>query len=573
MKKTRARKIFNSNGATLIEVMASLGVLGVLILATSHLSSLVSNAAHDINKHQNARQLLGLVRLHLSQADLCDRALTEVDGNSEPVILHDNGNWLNSEGVEISMRIPGLNACTTTACTTMTSDRLTSSNTHNKLPLHGLQIDSLRLYDSYKVDPTPAPAINESLYFGRIILQVSKIQQSTGGKSLRPMHVSPILFSRNNTTGQIKTCKSSYSQTTPELCTQMGCTYNTSNTPPCSCPNFWSGCENPGESPVAVRGGVLFCKPLGGQCPDGSMLTGVAVGKVYCMRESQNLANFALESSTVAEGNLKTIKVRISTGQPAPQVITLTKVDGAATEGIGNDFTVNNYNLTFAAGATEVDFVVQGLNDVSYEPISETAVFRITAVPDGLSIGDTDEHILTISDVLFYNWSYNDWGACSAPCGDGTQARNAYCRASSGAAVNDNFCSINEPKPADQTQACNLGACAVVTTNYPAADCKSEGCDINGTCGILNYTAWDPPPNECYTHANNLVSATMWDCRNCAGAPAVTNGNSWVNKGSAQPGNCYAYYNVTQLNWVEPYPTPCTFGTCITNGTNIYRCE
>jgi hypothetical protein len=80
-----------------------------------------------------------------------------------------------------------------------------------------------------------------------------------------------------------------------------------------------------------------------------------------------------------------------------------------------------------------------------------------------------------------YAWNAGTWGACSASCGGGAQARSVICQDSKGNTVANSNCTGAMPA---STEACNSGAC-LPTCNY---------------YDIYGYT--DPTPFS----ANNMVN-------------------------------------------------------------------
>eukprot|EP00873_Tetraselmis_striata_P013645 jgi/Tetstr1/433909/TSEL_023089.t1 len=99
-----------------------------------------------------------------------------------------------------------------------------------------------------------------------------------------------------------------------------------------------------------------------------------------------------------------------------------------------------------------------------------------------------------------YQWSYSKWSACSAPCGDGVQQREAQCvDSATGYVVADEQCYLRQD--ARLTSPCSLGACPTyqwVPGPWGSCDAKCDG-------GVSNRTL------SCVSSRGELVNVTQCD--------------------------------------------------------------
>lgn len=62
----------------------------------------------------------------------------------------------------------------------------------------------------------------------------------------------------------------------------------------------------------------------------------------------------------------------------------------------------------------------------------------------------------TYVELVAAEWTSGSWGACSATCGGGTQARDVKCKNANGTEVDESFCAAVKPVTTD---VCNVEAC------------------------------------------------------------------------------------------------------------------
>ena len=125
-------------------------------------------------------------------------------------------------------------------------------------------------------------------------------------------------------------------------------------------------------------------------------------GSVVTVRDNDGpappSASFAAESSSVAEdGGTHNVPVNLSQAAPSGGLTLGYIVAGTATEGSGNDFTIQGSgSLTIPAGTTTADIPV-AINDDSTQEGAETVILTLTG-GTGYTLGSPRIYTLTITD-------------------------------------------------------------------------------------------------------------------------------------------------------------------------------
>ncbi len=97
--------------------------------------------------------------------------------------------------------------------------------------------------------------------------------------------------------------------------------------------------------------------------------------------------------------------------------------------------------------------------------------------------GNTNESVVSVGFSYTYSWVGNAWGACSVPCGGGTQNRTISCKRSDGQIASQDKCPSSKIAT---SQACNTAACLVDDKNYSGVARHGEVA-LTAPCG---YRKW-----------------------------------------------------------------------------------
>ena len=104
--------------------------------------------------------------------------------------------------------------------------------------------------------------------------------------------------------------------------------------------------------------------------------------------------SFESNSYTISEGGLATISVTLNITSTAPITVSYALADGTATA--GDDYTLSNGQLSFAAGVSRQTFIVQTQDDAVAEA-NETVLLTLSA-PQNAELGTISTATLTILD-------------------------------------------------------------------------------------------------------------------------------------------------------------------------------
>ena len=130
----------------------------------------------------------------------------------------------------------------------------------------------------------------------------------------------------------------------------------------------------------------------------GSVTTALVTVTVDDDETPQPVASFAAASSSAAEdGGTHNVTVNLTQAAPSSGLTLAYSVTGTATEGSGNDFTIQNYGtVAVVAGGTTATIPVV-INDDSTDENAETVILTLTG-GTGYRLGSTTVHTLTITD-------------------------------------------------------------------------------------------------------------------------------------------------------------------------------
>ncbi len=121
-----------------------------------------------------------------------------------------------------------------------------------------------------------------------------------------------------------------------------------------------------------------------------------------------------------------------------------------------------------------------------------------------------------------YSWQTDSWGACSEPCGGGSQTRSVWCQRNDGVTVADSYCS--SPKPAT-SQACNTQTCPTRATatglgsGSPDTGLQPTVTLLSGDMGHLHVQPYVTIGSDAYQWGLSCTSGPTTSCTlSCSGS-------------------------------------------------------
>lgn len=368
------QRVFESQrGFSLMEVSVAIGVMGIMATAGLSLSEYSSRLTQNVNTQMSMDNIDQRLRVMLENSDACYNSLGDSPNNTSPVALPNDNSWrkvagVDGAGAELKMEIPLLGAGNGSS-TTFTSD--TTAN-NNYLPNLGLKIDRFYLKDAI---PTGWVGGGQTEYIGRVYLQISRIN----GIAKRPKMISGLIFKVDNGTRRIKACRNSFSKTTEEFCKSLdpSCTYDPTQTISCTCPRPLVGCLSPEDYPVDIVNGTMICKPLGGgDCPAGSVLIGVSLGQIVCMKTRALSIQFLTATTSLVEGGATaSLTVVVSEPQTSQVVVPIN---------IAYPFSPPQEEAAQPADYVTVPAASGGVISLTIPSLQNSAVFTVRAQTDAI---------------------------------------------------------------------------------------------------------------------------------------------------------------------------------------------
>lgn len=241
---------------SLVEVMISVAVLGIVALSTLSASQLLMQSTDYGDRSQAVMALASQIRERVKYSDLCDASIGPTSNY--------NQNNFNPAAPEIRLKIPNIKSGVT-----MLDDFISQGQIVPSMRLH---IDSLRL--------TELTNISGSKYVAQVVMSASAID----GLPYKSVHVSTVQFEIQGVSPNmsISKCIGIESGVTKTICENMGCAWDILLPVKCSCLQANGMCPL-GEVPVAVKLGMPDCRPIGGKaCGANEYLVGVMIEKSHC---------------------------------------------------------------------------------------------------------------------------------------------------------------------------------------------------------------------------------------------------------------------------------------------------
>ena len=275
-------------GSSLIEVMAAVGIIGVVAMSTLTFGKQSALSNEDVRTRNNFKALANMVRATINVDNTC-RAAFGV-GTSTPVSINLPTSAPGAAGQPISLNIAGLQGGVN-----LSSPILQAGQT---LPAMGLTVNQLNLINVVATGNTLVPA-GQVEYFVQLSLAVSRLTNGLEGGAVLPTTLVGGVTVQADATGKVIGCAqipATSVVTDMNACAAIGCTWTAANPvgSQCVCNSYLRGCPLPGTYPVQVSNGTIVCQPLGSgtPCPldangNRTYLRGVSLNKNYCAALSQ----------------------------------------------------------------------------------------------------------------------------------------------------------------------------------------------------------------------------------------------------------------------------------------------
>jgi hypothetical protein len=420
----------NQIGASLMELVVGMGLIGVISLAGAQVSKQTSSATLATRLQENFNGLATTLSERVRYPDTC--AIAMGLNPSIPYTLNPL-DYANSVQ-EIPLSVPNMRAGAG-----MNSD-IVQTNT----PIIPLGLNVERLWLSNPVDvtdptvpipPAPLPPPNKSIVT-LLWLQVTGLNTEF---SFRTKLLGTMILDVDPA-NQIVGCRTDQVTSYREMCEKIGCVYDDTLPVPCDCPDKpISACPS-WQLPVGVTpDGELNCQQWAGLCGPGELFVGGRLsanaaapgGSPYCMPDPLweppvqlpgSNVSFAVASSTGLEGMTHNILINLPSVQTSPVSVTFSILGGTASRPA--DYNYPSPTVVIPVGSTTGTIAVSIVDDGVTDP-GETAIFRLMSVfgggPPPLTIGGITDHTLTIAEAgvicNFAGTSTTGAGGPAAPAG------------------------------------------------------------------------------------------------------------------------------------------------------------
>jgi hypothetical protein len=264
----------NFKGYSTIELLISLGLLVAVSLSAATLTQIANRSSSYADSKLEAQALGNLFIEHLKNASSCGNALGSGSGLSNRA-FGGNGDIRNTynTGAHVQLRIPRLQAGPSMSSDTINPDAPNAED--RQILARKMQVNGIRLAEGLQVDADAS----SFTFMANVYLDA----QPLDGMSLRPQHIGTVNVV-TDTAGTITSCQSQAPTVASEICSQMGCTFDAAQTPPCRCTVSFQYCFPISRYPIRFEGGRPHCEPLGSgePCPANQYLTAVGIGHQVC---------------------------------------------------------------------------------------------------------------------------------------------------------------------------------------------------------------------------------------------------------------------------------------------------
>ena len=260
-------KKMHQAGLSLIEVMVSLAILGVVTMGAVSMGGFVADQSRMNRVSNNVFQVFESIRAGTLMEETCSTYIRDGSNvadvlNFRPNIAERDG--IAQDGLPITFMVPGVRG--------LGAQPVNHSGApFNELTNLGLTVTTLQLTNAMHIDDgDPADPQRYLAYLELGLDRPTGYAAVLGGKSIYRKRIVTALYIETdspnaNAPGDLISCRSASSNMDQQqLCENLGpkWTWNATETPPCQAPSDPLQCD-PGQVLTKVENGVATCKDIG----------------------------------------------------------------------------------------------------------------------------------------------------------------------------------------------------------------------------------------------------------------------------------------------------------------------
>ena len=262
----------NSRGFSMIESMVGAAVIGISLVALIKINQNAENMSRSRVVRHRTLQTYTILRDTIKFSSLCTPSFNGLAVGFTPTLPIP----ANFEQ-EIALTVPNIRAGSASGDINVIS----ATAPNNVDELDNYRVTSLKMADMFEIPGTNVNGQRD--YYAVIYMTLEYLGDRVlfGGGSWKERPVGGVILKVEDATSNVLECVGSTANSISELCTEFGCNYDATATPPCDCPRPNIGCP-PGQLLVAIRDNIADCRPWGGRCNAGELLVGAGIDDVTC---------------------------------------------------------------------------------------------------------------------------------------------------------------------------------------------------------------------------------------------------------------------------------------------------